>query len=90
MIGRFNTSSRQEYWGLELFAWALYKRGDLPTSEEYGELANRVAAKLPKAELVCMRRRFVPVAGGENPTHVTWEFKWIDFTTKESEATDGK
>ena len=80
MIGGFNTSSRQENWGLELFAWAQYKRGDLPTSEEFGELANRVAAKLPKAELVCMRRRFVPVAGGENPTHVTWEFKWIDFT----------
>lgn len=82
----FKTSSSQKYWGLELFAWTLYNRGDIPTSEEIAEIVGRVAAKFPKAELVSMHRSFMPVGESKEPTKVWWEFKWIDFSRKERGA----
>ena len=85
IIGRFNTSSRQEYWGLEVFAWARYKRGAVPTKAEYDEINRRVIEKLPNAELVDMSRRFVPA---KEPTEVWWEFKWIDFSKKKGVLRD--
>lgn len=88
IIGRFNTSSRKEYYGLEVFAWARYKRGVVPTKAEYDEINMRVIEKLPNAELIDMRRRFVPVAGSKEPTEVWWEFKWIDFSKRKGVLRD--
>ena len=80
----FNTTSRsyRNIDALELFAWARYKRGDTPTTGEYAYINNRVTAEYPNAELVEMRRRFVPTANGMEPTEAWWEFRWIDFTHK--------
>lgn len=67
----FETSSRRESWGLYLFAWAKYKRGDIPKSGEYDYISKRVHAKFPTAELVKMRR--TPI----DSTLVWWEFTWF-------------
>lgn len=79
----FATTSREGTCGKELFAWARYKRGDVPTHGEFAYIDGRVKARFPNAELVEMRRSFVPVAGGAEPTEVSWEFKWIVFNKKE-------
>ena len=67
----FETSSRRESWGLYLFAWAKYKRGDIPTSGEYDYISKRVHAKFPTAELVKMCRTTI------DSTLVWWEFTWF-------------
>ncbi len=81
----FETTSRGGSCGKELFAWARYKRGDVPTQGEFAYIDGRVKAKFPNAELVSMGRRFVPVCPDE-PTEVWWEFKWIVFNRKEGGA----
>jgi len=73
----FETSSRRESWGLYLFAWAKYKRGDIPTSGEYDYISKRVHAKFPTAELVKMRRTTIADKDGGNSTLVWWEFTWF-------------
>ncbi len=78
----FETTSREGTCGMELFAWARYKRGEVPEPGEYAYIDRRVKSKVPKAELVEMRRRFVPASPAE-PTEVWWEFKWIVFNRKE-------
>ena len=79
----FATSSSKGTCGKELFAWARYKRGDVPTQGEFVYIDGRVKAKFPNAELVCMKRSFVPIANSVEPTEVWWEFKWIVFNKKE-------
>ena len=79
----FATSSSEGTCGKELFAWARYKRGNVPTEGEFTYINRRVKAKFPSAELVYMERRFVPVANSAEPTEVRWEFKWIVFNRKE-------
>ena len=74
----FETKSRKGYRVTELFAWARYKRGDIPTQAEFDYIDKRVKAKFQDAELVGMRRKFVP-ASPSDPTEVWWEFKWIVF-----------
>lgn len=74
----FETTSRKGYRVTELFAWARYKRGDIPAQAEFDYIDKRVKAKFPDAELVGMRRTFVP-ASPSDPTEVWWEFKWIVF-----------
>ena len=81
----FETTSREGTCGKELFAWARYKRGDVPTQGEFAYIDGRVKAKFPSAELVEMRRRFVPASPAE-PTEVWWEFKWIVFNRKNGGA----
>ena len=81
----FETTSREGTCGKELFAWARYKRGDVPTQGEFAYIDGRVKAKFPGAELVEMRRRFVPASPAE-PTEVWWEFKWIVFNRKKGGA----
>ena len=78
----FRTLSRKNFCGMELFAWARYKRGDVPTQGEFAYIDGRVKAKFPNAELAEMRRRFVPTCPVE-PTEVWWDFKWIVFNGKE-------
>ena len=78
----FATSSSKGSCGKELFAWARYKRDDVPTQGEFAYIDGRVKAKFPNAELVYMERRFVPVANSAEPTEVWWEFKWIVFNRK--------
>ena len=82
----FGTSSRKGTCGTELFAWARYKRGDVPTQGEFDYIDGRVKAKFPNAELVSMKRRFVPVANSAESTEVWWEFKWIVFNRKDGGA----
>ena len=81
----FETTSREGTCGKELFAWARYKRGDVPTQGEFAYIDGRVKAKFPSAELVEMRRTFVPASPAE-PTEVWWEFKWIVFNRKKGGA----
>lgn len=76
----FQTDSTKKYYGLELVAWARYKRGDVPTQGERDYIERRVLEKFPTAELVELRRRFVPVANGKEPNEVWWYFRWIDFS----------
>ena len=78
----FETSSKRRTCGLELFAWARYFRGDVPTQGERDYIERRVKDKYPNAELMALSRRFVPTVNGENPTEVWWEFRWIDFSNK--------
>ena len=82
----FATTSCEGTCGKELFAWARYKRGDVPTQGEFAYIDGRVKAKFPNAELVYMKRRFVPVANSAEPTEVRWEFKWIVFNRREGEV----
>ena len=82
----FATSSSEGSCGKELFAWARYKRGDVPTQGEFAYIDGRVKARFPNAELVYMKRSFVPVANSAEPTEVWWEFKWIVFNRKEGEV----
>ena len=81
----FETTSREGTCAKELFAWARYTRGDGPTQGEFAYIDGRVMAKFPSAELVEMRRRFVPASPAE-PTEVWWEFKWIVFNRKKGGA----
>ena len=81
----FETKSRKGYRVTELFAWARYKRGDIPTQAEFDYIDKRVKAKFRDAELVGMRRKFVP-ASPSDPTEVWWEFKWIVFKMKEARS----
>ena len=78
----FETTSREGSCGKELIAWARYKRGEVPEPSEYAYIHLRVKSKFPNAELVCMKRRLVPVASPAEPTEVWWEFKWIVFNRK--------
>lgn len=78
----FETSSRKKLGRTELFAWARYKLGDVPEPGEFAYIDGRVKAKFQNAELVEMRRSFVPAIPDE-PTEVWWEFKWIVFDRKE-------
>ena len=80
----FETSSSKGTCGTELFAWARYKRGDVPEPGEFSYIDGRVKAKFQNAELVEMRRRFVPASPAE-PPEVWWEFKWIVFDRKKGE-----
>ena len=75
----FNTSSYKDELGIHLFAWAEHKRGDIPTTVEITYISNRVLAKYPKAELVGMRRRFVPTSASREPNKVRWEFSWTVY-----------
>ena len=54
----------------------------IPTHDEFDYVDKRAKAKFQNAELVEMRRRFVPASRAE-PTDVWWEFKWIVFNRKE-------
>ncbi len=78
----FQIDSSRKYYGLELTAWARYKRGDFPTQGELDYIERRVHAKFPNAEIVELRRRFVPVESGKDPTETWWYLRWIDFTNK--------
>jgi len=79
----FETSADRKPYGLELVAWARYKRGDFPTQGEINYIVRRANEKFPNAELVELRRRFVPAFDGVKPTDVWWYFRWIDFTNKQ-------
>ena len=81
----FETSSGKGLRRTELFAWARYKRGDVPEPGEFAYIDGRVKAKFPNAELVEMRRMFVPASPAES-TEVWWELKWIVFKSKEGDA----
>lgn len=44
----FETTSSEGSCGKELFAWAWYKRGDVPTQGEFAYIDGRVKATFPK------------------------------------------
>lgn len=48
-LNEFCTSKSLYYTGLRLYAWATYKRGDIPDSGEIDYITNRVLAKFPTA-----------------------------------------
>jgi hypothetical protein len=63
-----------------LYAWASYKRGDVPDAGEYEYINNRVMSKYPNAEFVHMRRTPIPTGNVKIPfTHVRWEFEWVVY-----------
>lgn len=78
-LNEFSTGYRKENDVEYLFAWAQYKRGDVPTQGEREYIERRVFAKFPTAELVSQKRRFVPTAECVKPNRVTWEFEWVVF-----------
>ena len=91
----FETSSHKEDDGLHLYAWAKYKRGDVPTAGEYAYINNRVLAKYPTAELVRMDRRPIPSFNNFNDwctksTEAWWKFEWIVFNETISGNDAGK
>jgi hypothetical protein len=75
-----------------LYAWATYKRGDIPDMGEFEYINKRVADKYPEAELRQMRRTPIPTGDVTIPfTDVRWEFEWVVYNyKKESEVTNGK
>lgn len=87
-IDEFQTGSREEYLCLYLYAWASYKRGDVPDAGEFEYINNRVMSKFPNAEFVQMRRTPIPSGSCKIPfTHVIWEFEWIIYDhNQESEV----
>jgi hypothetical protein len=66
-----------------LYAWATYKRGDIPDAGEFDYINRRVLAKYPTAEFVQMQRRFILKGYPTPPTEVRWEFQWIVRNDKE-------
>ena len=78
-INEFVTDIRNDIGGKRLYAWARYKRGNVPDPGEFAYIDKRAKSKYPTAELVKMHRRFVPrVKDGHvvEPTEVWWEFVW--------------
>ena len=68
---------------IELFAWARYKRGEMPTREEFDYIDNRARSKFPNAEFIELHRRFVvPSESNE----VWWHFRWIDFSKRKGDS----
>ena len=79
-IEEFRTGSRKECSCLYLYAWASYKRGDVPDAGEFEYINNRVMSKYPNAEFVQMRRTPIPTGNCKVPfTHVRWEFQWVVY-----------
>ena len=78
-LNEFNTSSCRFLDALHLYAWAEYKRGDVPDADEFAYINNRVLTKYPTAEFVQLQRRFIPEADVTPPTKVRWEFEWVDW-----------
>ena len=75
----FSTSSSHFGFALHLYAWATYRRGDVPDAGEFTYINKRVIDKYPTAEFVRLRRSLVCTAGGRPATKVRWEFEWIVF-----------
>ena len=73
----FNISSSRFGFALHLYAWATYRRGDIPDAGEFAYINKRVLDKYPTAEFVRLQRSLVPTAEGRPATKVRWEFKWI-------------
>ena len=73
----FSTSSSHFGSALRLYAWAIYRRGDIPDAGEFAYINKRVLDKYPTAEFVKLHRSPVPTAKGRPATKVRWEFKWI-------------
>ena len=73
----FNTSSSHFGLALHLYAWATYRRGDVPDADEFAYISKRVLNKYPTAEFVSLRRTLVCTIGGRPATEVRWEFEWV-------------
>lgn len=73
----FNTSSNRIYGTLYLYAWATFKRGDVPDADEFDYINKRVLNKYPTAEFIKLKRLFIPKSDASQPTEVRWEFVWI-------------
>jgi hypothetical protein len=90
-LTEFTTSSRRYIGQTRLFAWADYKRGDIPDSGEIDYICRRVNKAYPDAELIRLNRQFIPEKNGGEPKLVRWEFEWIVYDhNKESEMTNDK
>ena len=74
---KWETSVRDDAFGLRLIACAQYGRGSRPTDVEIEMLERRVRLKFPKAELISLIRRLVPCVGGGASRRVRWELQWI-------------
>ena len=85
-LNEFLTSKRTDHSNLYLYAWATYKRGDIPDTGEFEYINKRVTDKYPDAEFRQMKR--APVATGNfSFNKVVWEFEWVVYNyKKESEA----
>ena len=80
-LNEFCTSSRSVCDTLYLYAWATYKRGDIPDTGEFEYINKRVMDKFPNAEFVRMERILEP------SNKVRWDFTWVVFNyKKESEV----
>jgi hypothetical protein len=77
-LNEFCTSKRIDYGNLYLYAWATYKRGDVPDTGELEYINKRVTDKYPDAELQQMRRTPVPTVN-VTFTEVLWEFEWVVY-----------
>ncbi len=87
-LNEFCTSKCEFSNCLSLYAWATYKRGDIPDTGEFEYINKRVTDKYPKAELRQMKRIPVPTGDVTIPfTEVRWEFEWVVYNyNKESEV----
>ena len=75
----FSTSSNHFGLALRLYAWAIYRRGDIPDAGEFAYINKRVLDKYPTAEFVSLRRTLVCTVGGIPATEVRWEVEWIGW-----------
>lgn len=75
-LDEFCTSSRFYCNDLHLYAWAPYKRGDIPDTGEFDYINRRVMDKFPKAEFVKMERILEP------SNKVRWDFTWVVYDYK--------
>jgi hypothetical protein len=78
-LNEFCTSSRRIGYILKLYAWATYRRGDVPDAGEFEYINKRVMDKFPTAEFVQLQRRLIPELDASTPTKVRWEFEWVVF-----------
>ena len=84
----FNTSSSNFGLALHLYAWAIYRRGDIPDAGEFAYINKRVLDKYPTAEFVSLRRTLVCTVGGMPATEVRWEFEWVVLDTNKEVRDD--
>ena len=77
----FSTSSNHFGFALYLYAWAIYRRGDIPDADEFAYISKRVLNKYPTAEFVSLRRTLVCTIGGRPARKVRWELEWVVLDT---------
>ena len=80
-LNEFCTSKRIRCNDLYLYAWATYKRGDIPDAGEFEYINDMIMDNFPNAEFVGMERLLEPF------DDVRWDFTWVVYDyNKESKV----